>query len=90
MKRQTSTTAAKPRPQGNQEKGGAGKATIRLGCMHCDRDDFDGVSQLPSDWQDVFEVQSYEDSIKPVDLDDPNGDVTFWQTHMGVCPDCQE
>ena len=90
MTSQTSNTEAKPLARDNQEKDGPRRANIRLGCMHCDRDDFDGVSQFPSDWEDVFEVQSYEESVKPVELDDPNGDVSLWETHMGVCPDCQE
>lgn len=90
MSSQTSNTAAEPLTQGTQEEHGPMKANIRLGCMHCDRADFDGVNEFPRDWQDIFEVQSYDESIKPVDPDDPNGDVTFWETHMGVCPDCQE
>jgi hypothetical protein len=90
MTSQTSDNEAKPLVRDEQEDGGQTQATIRLGCMHCDRGDCDGVSQLPTDWEDIFEVQSYEESIRPVDPDDPNGDVTFWETHMGVCPDCQE
>ena len=61
---------------------------IRLGCIHCSRDDFDGTDKLPEDWEDIDEVQSYEDSISEVDPDDPSADITFWETHMGVCPDC--
>ena len=64
--------------------------TIRLGCVRCDREDFDGVDELPHNWEDIDELQSYEDSIKEVAADDPSGDVTFWQTHLGVCPDCQQ
>ena len=64
-------------------------STIRLGCMCCLRDDFDGIEALPEDWQDIDEVQSFDESIKEVDPDDPDGDVTFWETHIGVCPDCQ-
>lgn len=90
MNSQINTTDAKPLARDNQEKDGTSQANIRLGCMHCDRDDFDGVSQFPGNWEDIFEVQSFDESIKPVDPDDPNGDVTFWETHMGVCPDCQE
>lgn len=74
----------------NQQKHGPISTNIRLGCMHCDRSDFDGVNELPSDWQDISEVQSYEESVKPAAPDDSNCDVTFWETHMGVCPDCQE
>ena len=63
--------------------------TIRLGCICCSREDFDGIDRLPEDWDAIDEVQSYEESIQEVDPDDPNGDVTLWETHMGLCPDCQ-
>ena len=62
---------------------------IRLGCILCYRDDFDEIDELPTDWEDIDEVQSYEASIQEVQADDPNGDVTFWETHVGICPDCQ-
>ena len=57
---------------------------IRLGCIVCSRDDFDGIDRLPEDWEDIDEVQSFEESIQEVDPDDPDGDVTFWETHIGV------
>jgi hypothetical protein len=63
---------------------------IRLGCIVCDREDFDRIDKLPTDWEDIDEVQSFEESIQEVRPDDPDGDVTFWETHMGVCPDCQK
>lgn len=50
--------------------------TIRLGCICCSREDFDGIDKLPKDWEDIDEVQSYEESIQGVDPDDPDGDVT--------------
>ena len=62
---------------------------IRLSCMCCDRDDFDGIDRLPEDWEDIDEVQSYEESTREFDPDDPDGDVTLWETHIGVCLDCQ-
>ena len=62
---------------------------IRLGCMCCGRDDFDGIDKLPDDWEEIDQVQSYEESIQEVGPDD-DGDVMFWETHVGVCPDCQE
>ena len=62
---------------------------IRLGCVCCQREDFDGITSLPGDWQDIDEVQSLEDSLREIAPDDPDGDVTFWETHLGVCPDCQ-
>jgi hypothetical protein len=63
---------------------------IRLGCIRCYREDFDGVDVLPDDWEDIEEVQSLEDSLREIDPDDPDEDVTFWETHMGVCRDCQK
>lgn len=63
---------------------------IRLGCIFCSRDDFDGIDKLPDDWEDIDEVQSYEDSIREVHPDDTDADITFWETHMGVCPECQD
>ncbi len=64
--------------------------TIRLGCISCFREDFDGIDVLPDDWEDIDEVQSVEESLREISSDDPDGDVTFWETHMGVCPDCQK
>ena len=62
---------------------------IRLACLICDREDFDGVDVLPSDWEDIAEVQTYEESIREIARDDPDGDVTAWHTHLGVCPHCR-
>lgn len=63
---------------------------IRLACMFCDREDFDGVGTLPSDWFAVDEVQSYEESIREADLSDTKISVFDWYTHLGVCPECQQ
>lgn len=60
---------------------------IRLGCLFCDRDDFDGVEQLPTDWYAVDEVQSYEQSY--AEAVEKSDSVFDWQTHIGVCPDCE-
>lgn len=63
---------------------------IRLGCYSCDRSDFDGVDELPSDWEDIIPVQSWEESICPVETDSEEGRSALdWQTHLGTCPDCQ-
>ena len=65
--------------------------TIRLGCIHCDRSDFDGVGELPKDWKDIFPVQDWQTSIQPVELGDKSGrSAMAWETHLGVCPDCYE
>ena len=63
--------------------------SIRLGCVCCRRTDFDGISAVPSDWGDVDEVQSFEASRREIDLNDLNGEIVFWETHVGMCPDCQ-
>ena len=63
---------------------------IRLGCVHCDRSDFDGVIELPTDWLNVTEVQSYESSIQPVDATDEGRSALDWSTHLGVCPACSD
>ena len=48
---------------------------LRLGCCHCDRDDFDGVASFPPDWTKI-------QVVKQQGLD-------IWETHLGVCPNCQ-
>ena len=62
---------------------------IRLGCSYCDREDFNGIDELPSDWTDIHEVQSFEEAIREVDFDDQSRSVFDWQTHLGACPECQ-
>ena len=63
---------------------------IRLGCIHCDRTDFDGVDALPEDWEDIDEVLSYDEATREVAADDQTRSVFDWQTHLGVCPECQQ
>ena len=62
---------------------------IRLGCMHCDRTDFDGVDTLPEDWEDVDEVRSYDEATREVPFDDMTRSVLDGQTHLGTCPECK-
>ena len=62
---------------------------IRLACMFCDREDFDGLSALPSDWFAVDEVQTYEKSIQEAELYSTDVCVFDWFTHLGVCQECQ-
>ena len=62
---------------------------IRLGCMSCDREDFDGIDQLPPDWTDIDEVRSFAEATREVEFDDHSRSVLDWQTHLGTCPDCQ-
>ncbi|MBA3481993.1 MAG: hypothetical protein H0T51_09280 [Pirellulales bacterium] len=60
---------------------------IRLACLFCDRDDFDGVETIPATWFSVDETQSYEASLKEANAEE---DHFAWYTHLGVCPECQE
>lgn len=63
---------------------------IRLGCSSCDRTDFDGVDELPGDWDDIIQVQSWEEAIRPVESDSDDGRSALdWQTHLGTCLDCE-
>ncbi len=63
---------------------------FRLGCFHCDREDYDGVTELPKDWTDITEVQTLEQALTPVDFTAPTRlNIFEWQTHLGVCPECQ-
>ena len=69
----------------------AGK--IRLGCVRCLRDDFDGIDEIPPDWIDVGRERSYKQACTPVPFGqsyNKYGDsVLDWETHSGICPDCQ-
>lgn len=63
---------------------------IRLACRFCDRDDFDFVEVLPSDWFSVDEVQGVEASLQAADPSHTDESVLDWYTHLGVCPSCYE
>jgi DNA-directed RNA polymerase subunit RPC12/RpoP len=54
---------------------------IRLACCGCDRDDFDGIAELPTDWYGIDEVQTLAEATAD------NGDSSWW-THLGWCVDC--
>jgi hypothetical protein len=63
---------------------------IRLGCIYCDRQDCDGITEIPADWTDVQQLQSLVDSNTPLASYNPTlRCVLDWQTHLGVCPECQ-
>ncbi len=63
--------------------------TIRLGCIHCDRNDCDGVEVVPADWQRVSKIQNWLESVQPVEQGDKSGRCAVdWQTHLGICPEC--
>ena len=65
------------------------KGKIRLGCAHCDREDFDGIDSIPEDWSEITELQSYEEATRPIQFSG-TGSPLNWETHMGICPDCQK
>lgn len=46
---------------------------IRLACIDCDREDFDGIDEIPENW-------SYVDAVDAGECE--------WWTHLGWCPDC--
>ncbi len=33
-----------------------------LGCIHCDRQDFDGISDIPTEWHNVFQCHEWNES----------------------------
>jgi len=74
----------------NRETTKAAKLKFRLGCIHCDRNDFDGIEQIPTDWQTVFPVQLWETSVKPFELSRQTSSIFAWETHLGVCPACSD
>ena len=62
---------------------------IRLACQYCDTEECDGITEVPSDWVDVMEIQSYAASRDEILPDDMKRSVFEWYTHLGVCPECQ-
>ncbi len=63
---------------------------IRLACLYCDRSDFDGINEIPSDWSEVDEVQTYEESCQKASPTDAKVSVLDWYTHLGICPECHQ
>ncbi len=64
---------------------------IRLGCIHCNRNDFDGVHELPSDWHEIYPIQTWNASIEQIKSNDLlKRSALVWETHLGVCPECNE
>jgi len=63
---------------------------IRLACLYCDTDECDGVAEIPPDWSDVDEVQTYAASREEVPIDDPTRSPMEWYPHLGVCPECRK
>lgn len=62
---------------------------IRLACRECYREDCDGIAFIPRRWKDVVRFQSYRESIRDADPNDPFSCDSAWYTHVGLCPECQ-
>jgi len=65
----------------------------RLRCVDCFREDFDGIKELPSDWEGVHEFQSLKNALSTYDdngdpEEPPGFNVSDWETHRGTCPSC--
>jgi hypothetical protein len=71
---------------------------IRLACMYCDRQDFDGISEqslqdaIAGGWEYVDQVQSQAEAAQthPIGKEPPGFSVFDWWTHLGICPDCRK
>lgn len=63
---------------------------IRLACQYCDTDECDGISEIPPDWADVQQVQSFAAASEPIPADDQTRSPFEWYTHLGTCPECQK
>jgi hypothetical protein len=62
---------------------------IRLACVGCDRDDYDGVWRLPKNWTAISKEQTLGQSKAEVTPDETTRSVFDWHTHIGYCPECQ-
>lgn len=80
------------RPNDSPDRPPDANGRIRLGCHFCDAE-LDGIDYIPAEWTEVEEIRSFEQAIEPIpDGQDRNkyGDtVVDWETHVGVCPECQ-
>ena len=66
------------------------KKRIRLACSDCDTEEGDGISEIPTSWKDVTEVQSSVAAFAEVPAADTTRSVMKWYTHLGLCPMCQK
>lgn len=71
--------------------------SIRLACICCDRQDFDGITAeelqqaVRNGWLDIQRVQSDDESHQTYadSAQAPAGHSIFaWWTHLGCCPAC--
>jgi hypothetical protein len=65
-------------------------ARIRLACIYCDTTEGDGLINIPINWQNVMFVQTYEQSLREVAVDEATDSPFQWYTHLGICPACQQ
>jgi len=56
-------------------------AEIRLSCNYCDREDCDGIDEIPPGWEDVEFFRTQEE------MEADEEDASWW-TDIGTCPDC--
>lgn len=69
---------------------------IRLACIVCDREDYDGISEkelqqaIVDGWTGVERAQTYEEAVRSVPLEESSdtSSVLDWFTHLGWCPEC--
>jgi hypothetical protein len=54
---------------------------IRLGCLKCDRDDYDPTTIIKA-LADGWDIDGPSIEALPEDPD--------WWTHLGMCPDCKK
>ena len=55
--------------------------TLRLACLYCDREDFDGTRLTP------LELTAL--GWKEIDHSQPSAGMDYdWFNHIGVCPEC--
>ena len=50
---------------------------IRLACRNCDTDVWDGINEIPADWKEVIEVQSFDEASLPTPFDASDNDPGF-------------
>lgn len=69
---------------------------IRLACIGCDRQDFDGITPrelsqaIANGWRHVRREQTYAEACRTYDEPPPGYSALDWWTHLGWCPDCAD
>ena len=57
---------------------------IRLACVGCDRNDYDGVWRIPKNWERVERHQTLAESYSEVPDSNGRGSAFDWFTHLGT------